>query len=74
MHDIRVIRDDPAAFDAEAFAEFLCAQDDLGPKQWPVYVRVSTTLPRTETFKVIKRQLSAEGVDCSDAVYEVPRP
>ncbi|WP_111508187.1 long-chain-fatty-acid--CoA ligase FadD17 [Mycobacterium kyogaense] len=65
---------DPAMFDKEAFTEFLAAQDDLGPKQWPVYVRVATTLPRTETFKVIKRQLSAEGIDCSDAVHEIVRP
>ena len=64
----------PRAFQPEAFTRFLCAQDDLGPKQWPAYVRVAVALPRTETFKVIKRQLSAEGVDCSDAVYEVPRP
>ena len=38
-------------------------QPDLGPKQWPAFVRISTGLPRTETFKVIKRQLSAEGTD-----------
>ncbi|MBX7448221.1 long-chain-fatty-acid--CoA ligase FadD17 [Mycolicibacterium sp. 3033] len=65
---------EPTTFDPEAFTQFLCAQDDLGPKQWPVYVRVAATLPRTETFKVIKRQLSAEGVDCSDAVHEIVRP
>ncbi|MEW5811114.1 MAG: long-chain-fatty-acid--CoA ligase FadD17 [Actinomycetota bacterium] len=65
---------DPAAFDRSDFTEFLCAQSDLGPKQWPVYVRVAATLPRTETFKVIKRQLSAEATDCSDAVHEIVRP
>ena len=40
-----------------------------GPKQWPSYVRVSAELPRTVTFKVLKRQLSAEGVDCADPVW-----
>ncbi|MGE2722116.1 long-chain-fatty-acid--CoA ligase FadD17 [Mycolicibacterium celeriflavum] len=62
-----------AAFDADAFREFLAAQPDLGPKQWPAYVRVSTALPRTETFKVIKRQLAAESTDCADPVYPIPR-
>ena len=64
---------DPGAFSAETFIEFLRSQDDLGPKQWPSYVRVAAALPRTETFKVIKRQLSAEGTECSDAVHEIIR-
>lgn len=63
-----------AAFDPGAFSEFLTAQADLGPKQWPSYVRVGAALPRTETFKVIKRHLQAEGTDCQDRVYEIPRP
>ena len=33
----------------------------------------ATELPRTETFKVIKRQLSAEGTDCADPVWRIPR-
>lgn len=63
-----------AVFDVEAFGAFLAEQPDLGPKQWPSFVRVSAALPRTETFKVIKRHLQAEGVDCADPVYPVPRP
>lgn len=62
-----------AAFDAGDFRRFLTEQDDLGPKQWPSFVRVSTTLPRTETFKVIKRQLAAEALGCADPVFEIPR-
>nr|WP_090279877.1 long-chain-fatty-acid--CoA ligase FadD17 [Mycolicibacterium komanii]CRL75938.1 acyl-CoA synthetase [Mycolicibacterium komanii] len=62
-----------AVFDVDAFREFLAAQPDLGPKQWPSYVRISSALPRTETFKVIKRRLSAEGIDCADPVYPVHR-
>ena len=50
-----------AEFDAEKFRAFLAEQPDLGPKQWPSYVRVSAELPRTVTFKVLKRQLSAAG-------------
>jgi fatty-acyl-CoA synthase len=62
-----------AKFDADKFRMFLTEQTDLGPKQWPSVVRVGTTLPRTETFKVIKRQLQAEGVDCPDPVYPIQR-
>lgn len=63
-----------AEFDTEGFRAFLAEQPDLGPKQWPAYVRVSTGLPRTVTFKVLKRQLSAEGVECDDPVWLIPRP
>ncbi|OBH83887.1 MULTISPECIES: long-chain-fatty-acid--CoA ligase FadD17 [unclassified Mycobacterium] len=60
-------------FDAEKFRAFLAEQPDLGPKQWPSYVRVSAELPRTVTFKVLKRQLAAQGVDCGDPVWQVRR-
>jgi fatty-acyl-CoA synthase len=62
-----------AEFDAEKFRAFLAEQPDLGPKQWPSFVRVSAELPRTETFKVIKRQLSAEGTECADPVWPIQR-
>jgi fatty-acyl-CoA synthase len=62
-----------AEFDADKFRTFLAGQTDLGPKQWPSYVRVSTSLPRTATFKVLKRQLSAEGLDCADPVLQIRR-
>jgi fatty-acyl-CoA synthase len=64
---------DGARFDADKFRAFLCEQSDLGPKQWPSVVRVSARLPRTETFKVIKRQLSAQGVECDDPVWPIHR-
>lgn len=64
---------DPSAFDVAGFRSFLIAQDDLGPKQWPSFVRVSEALPRTATFKVLKRQLAAEGLDCADPVVAVAR-
>jgi len=60
-------------FDAQTFRAFLADQTDLGLKQWPSYVRVSAELPRTATFKVLKRQLSAEGVDCADPVWPIAR-
>ncbi|MUM21215.1 AMP-binding protein [Mycobacterium sp. CBMA271] len=60
-----------AEFDPARLGEFLAAQEDLGPKQWPSFVRISTDLPRTATFKVIKRQLSAEALDTSDPLWEL---
>ncbi|HET6732975.1 long-chain-fatty-acid--CoA ligase FadD17 [Mycobacterium sp.] len=62
-----------ADFDADKFRAFLAEQPDLGPKQWPSFVRVSAALPRTETFKVIKRHLAAEGTDCDDPVLPIQR-
>jgi fatty-acyl-CoA synthase len=62
-----------ASLDADTFRAFLAAQTDLGPKQWPAYVRVSASLPRTATFKVLKRQLATEGVDCTDMVWPIRR-
>jgi fatty-acyl-CoA synthase len=64
---------DGAEFDSAEFREFLSAQSDLGPKQWPAFVRISAALPRTETFKVLKRQLSAEGTESSDPVHAIKR-
>ena len=64
---------DAATFDPDGFHAFLAEQTDLGPKQWPSYVRVGSNLPRTESFKIIKRLLQAEGVDCADEVYPIPR-
>jgi fatty-acyl-CoA synthase len=55
------------------FRAFLTEHPDLGPKQWPSFIPVSTDLPRTETFKVLKRRLSAEGIDCADPVWPIPR-
>ncbi len=62
-----------ADLDSQQFSAFLAEQPDLGPKQWPSYVRVSAELPRTATFKVLKRQLSAEGLDCADPVWQIRR-
>ncbi|MGV0905542.1 long-chain-fatty-acid--CoA ligase FadD17 [Mycobacterium novum] len=63
-----------ASLDLDAFRAFLSEQPDLGPKQWPSYVRVAAALPRTETFKVLKRVLSAEGTECADPVFRIERP
>jgi fatty-acyl-CoA synthase len=62
-----------AEFDAGKFSAFLAEQPDLGRKQWPSFVRISTELPRTATFKVLKRQLCADGMNCDDPVWKIPR-
>ncbi|GAA1231041.1 long-chain-fatty-acid--CoA ligase [Prauserella halophila] len=65
-----IVPADGAEPDPGGFAEFLDRQDDLGPKQRPRYVRVTRELPRTATFKVIKRRLAADGTTCADPVWE----
>ncbi len=56
-------------FDPVAFADFLDAQSDLGPKQRPSLIRVCVEFPRTATFKVLTRALSAEATQCADPVW-----
>jgi len=68
-----LVMERPSEFDPEAFRSFLAAQSDLGPKQWPSFVRVADSLPRTETFKIVKRMLAAEALGCADPIYEIPR-
>jgi fatty-acyl-CoA synthase len=49
-----------SSFDAAAFAPWVDAQTDLGPKWRPRYVRVAGELPTTGTNKVVKRTLARE--------------
>ncbi len=44
------------------FGAFLQAQPDLSPKAWPGHVWIAPDLPVTATNKIIKRQLSAQGL------------
>ena len=56
-------------FDPAAFADFLAAQRDLGPRQVPRFVRVARRLPKTATFKVIRRTLATQGLRSVDPVW-----
>ncbi|MEO6468329.1 MAG: AMP-binding protein [Acidimicrobiia bacterium] len=47
-------------FEPEAFARWLDAQPDIGPKWRPRYVRVMAEPPTTGTFKIVKRTLVHE--------------
>lgn len=60
---------DAEDFDPTAFARFLDEQPDLGPKQRPTLVRVCSEFPRTATFKVVTRTLSAERWHCAEPVW-----
>jgi fatty-acyl-CoA synthase len=51
---------DGARFDAAAFAAWLDAQEDLGPKWRPRYVRVTGAMPSTPTNKILKRTLVSQ--------------
>jgi fatty-acyl-CoA synthase len=48
-------------FDADAFADFLAGQPDLGSKWVPAFVRISAALPQTASGKVTKAPLRGEG-------------
>jgi fatty-acyl-CoA synthase len=56
-------------FDVDEFAEFLTHQHDLGPKQVPTLVRVSPDLPKTATYKVLGRSLSAQRWNSPDPTW-----
>ncbi|MGH3439561.1 MAG: AMP-binding protein [Sciscionella sp.] len=56
-------------FDALRLPEFLAAQDDLGTKGAPRFVRVSHALPTTGSGKLRKKEMQSQGWRTEDAVY-----
>jgi fatty-acyl-CoA synthase len=58
-----------ATFDAGAFLRFLEGEADLGTKWAPRYVRITQSLPVTETSKVLKRVLRRERWETTDPVW-----
>ena len=63
---------DGAAFDPGDFAAFLAAQEDLGTKWPPRFVRLCARLPVTATSKVLVRDLRREAWACADPVFWTP--
>ncbi|MGA7417490.1 MAG: AMP-binding protein [Acidimicrobiales bacterium] len=61
-----------ADFDPGAFAAFLAAEEDLGTKWGPTFVRIAVELPVTATTKVLKRVLRTESWHCADEVWWRP--
>ncbi len=67
---------DGAVFDPDAFARFLDAQPDLSAKWRPTWVRIVPELQRSETNKVMKRELQRAGflaVDGPEPLWWQPR-
>jgi len=63
-------------FDPDAFARFLDDAADLSPKWRPTYVRLVADLARSETNKILKRELQREkflGIDGPDPLWWRPR-
>src|SRR5262245_6286011 len=63
-------------FDAGVFTQFLDAQKDMSPKWMPTYLRIVPELRRSETNKILKRELVREkflGVAGPAALYWRPR-
>jgi fatty-acyl-CoA synthase len=58
--------------DLAGFHRFLAGQADLGPKQWSRFVRVAGGLPKTATYKVLKRVLVGERWNCEEPVWWRP--
>ena len=63
---------DPGAFNAAAFDAFLAEQPDLGTKWAPRFVRISRSLPVTETSKVLKRKLRSERWESDEPIWFRP--
>ncbi len=61
-----------AAFDPAEFARFLAAQDDLGTKWGPRFIRIAARIPLTGTNKVDKRPLRSAAWINSDPVWWPP--
>ncbi|HEY5250774.1 MAG TPA: AMP-binding protein [Acidimicrobiales bacterium] len=61
-----------ASFDPADFTRFLAAQDDLGTKWAPRFVRIAGHIPLTGTNKVDKRPLRSEAWVTTDPVWWRP--
>ncbi|RKT87015.1 fatty-acyl-CoA synthase [Saccharopolyspora antimicrobica] len=61
-----------ARFEDLNLPDFLAAQEDLGPKGIPRYVRVSRQLPTTGSNKLRKKEMQADGWRTTDEVHWWP--
>ncbi|MGB6182905.1 MAG: AMP-binding protein [Rhodococcus sp. (in: high G+C Gram-positive bacteria)] len=56
---------------ADDLTTLVTDESRLSERQRPTYIRVTDSLPRTATFKILTRQLAAEGVATDDTVYHL---
>jgi steroid-22-oyl-CoA synthetase len=61
-----------AVFDPDGFAAFLGAQDDLGTKWAPRFVRITGAMPLTGSNKLIKKPLQEARWESADPVWWRP--
>ncbi|TMK54426.1 MAG: acyl-CoA synthetase [Actinobacteria bacterium] len=70
---VGIVLSDGATFDPAGFAHWLDAQETIGPKWRPRYVRLLRDVPTTGTNKIIKRALAHQKIRSDrtggDAVY-----
>jgi fatty-acyl-CoA synthase len=55
-----IVLRDGARFDSKEFFEFLAAQPDMSRKWIPDYLRLASSLPQTDTLKVLRRDLKRD--------------
>lgn len=60
---------DGTCFDDLDLPTFLTAQEDLGSKAAPRFVRISSSLPTTGSGKLRKKEIQSEGWRTTDPVY-----
>ncbi len=60
---------DGTCFDDLDLPAFLAAQENLGTKAAPRFVRISSSLPTTGSGKLRKKEIQAEGWRTADSVY-----
>jgi fatty-acyl-CoA synthase len=66
---VAVVLRPEVTFDAKDFTAFLTAQPDLTPAWTPRYVRLTSRLPRTATYQVLRRTLVAQRWRTQDPIW-----
>jgi fatty-acyl-CoA synthase len=65
--------EDPSSFDVSSLDSFLSAQPDLGPKWVPIFVRLSSELPKLASMKIDKTRLRREAWQVENVYWRPSR-
>ncbi|MDO2972156.1 steroid-22-oyl-CoA synthetase [Mycobacteroides abscessus] len=60
---------EPDSFDVDGFTQYLSAQEELGSKGIPRFLRISANLPVTGSNKVLKRELQEQRWHTDEPVF-----
>lgn len=60
---------EPDSFDVDGFTQYLAAQEELGSKGIPRFLRISANLPVTGSNKVLKRELQEQRWHTDEPVF-----